>query len=207
MAMNDGGQFCLDKNGAIFVRYGDNILKISAMVEFDGMLVCGCGMAGGNNYPNLLFLDKTRYQEKGIIATGTAADNTIVSKWTSKIYGLESDKLKKLTRVEVKYYNDHIYQAGTDNSGFRFYYRVDSAVDSTKDNVTGDYLPDWTEIDSVFTPMSATTTDRDRTHLIRQPIELDLEGRTWQFQITSDYDFMILGFEPFLLPTDEMEDI
>lgn len=206
MANNDGGQFCLDKNGAIFVRYGADILKISAMVEFDDMIVCGCGMAGGASYPNLLFLDKTRYQEKGIIAAGTAADNAIKSEWTSKVYGLESDKLKKLARVEIKYYNDHTYQSGI-SSGFSFYYRVDSAVGSSTDNVTGAYLPAWTEIISVSTLMSATTTDRDRTHLTREPIELDLEGRTWQFQITSDYDFMILGFEPFLLPTKEMEDI
>lgn len=206
MAYHDGGQFCLDKNGAIFVRYGANILKISAMVEFDGMLVCGCGMAGGGNYPNLLFFKKSRYQEKGAISAGTASDNTITSEWTSKVYGADDDRRKKLRRVEVTYVNKKAYQSGT-NSGFKFYYRVDGEVDTTLTNqTTNEYLPKWTEISNVSTTLSATYEDRDRTHTIRPVVDLALEGRLWQFQITSDYDFKILGFTPYLLPTTGLED-
>ena len=206
MAYHDGGQFCLDKNGAIFVRYGENILKISAMVSFDGMLVCGCGMAGGGNYPNLLFFDKDTYQEKGAISAGTASDNTITSEWTSKTYGVGDDKRKRLTRIEITYVNKQAYQHGT-NSGFKFYYRVDGAVDTTATNqVTGEYLPNWTEISSVSTTLSDTSSDKDTTHTIRPLVNLNLEGRLWQFQISSDYDFKIIGFTPYLLPTTGLED-
>lgn len=204
MGYNDGGQICLDKNGAIFIRYGPNILKISAMVVWDGMLVCGCGMAATQNYPNLLYLDTSRYQEKGAISGGTAADNTITKEWTSGSYVY--DERRELRRVEVIYENKKSYQHGS-SSGFKFYYRVDNAVDtSLTDQITSEYLPLWTELTTVSKTLSNTATDKSRIHKIRPGVNLKLDAHIWQFQITSDYDFKILGFQPYLLPKAGMED-
>jgi len=200
MAYNNGGQICIDSNGAIFPRYGSDILRAYAMVKWEGMIVLACG----NGKPCLVYLKKSSYREKGTISGGTSPNNPIVSYWTSKTYGGDDDRRKKLTRLEVLYYDDHDYVHHATSSGFTIQYRVDDETTSTQEPYTGDYFPSFTDIDTI--ELSTTTTEQDRTHLYRVPIELDKEGRVWQFRITSNYDFRILGFKPYLKPVEELVD-
>lgn len=177
-----GGQLFYDRNGAIFMRMGKHILFISAMIPWDGMLIMGCGEPVANSCANLLFLDKDRYQEKGTIAGGVAEDNTIESTWRSGIY--LSPARKRVTRIEITFYDDANYQT----NGFTIQYRADEEVDSNGDAV-------WNTFHAIG---SSYLTGTNKYFIENIEPEFDVDGKLWQFQIVSDYDFNIVGFQPYV---------
>ena len=198
MAYNDGGQICYDKNGAVFVRIGNNIKKCTAMIEWDGMLVLGNAAGDASTEPNLLFLRKAAYKEQGTISAGTCSEETITSKWTSANYHAADYSLKRITRLEVTYFNDHGFVHHATNSGFTIYYRRNNETltsgDSNYMNADGVYLPKWTSLKAVPTPAGTSNANYDHEHTVVYEMELDKEARFWQFRITSDYDFQVIGF-------------
>jgi hypothetical protein len=196
---HDGGQICFDRAGGIFIKHGESILKAHAMVVWDGMLVFGVGEAGTLALPNLVFLDKTRYQDKGGMGGGTAENNTIASLWTSGNYHASDYSRKRITRLEITYYDDSDYVHHATSSGFIIKYRRDNEVLSTSDdnyysNVTGEHLPKFTTLKAIPYATETGNVHKDREHTVIYDIELSKDARFWQFRITSDYNFMVIGF-------------
>jgi hypothetical protein len=201
MAYNDGGQICLDKNGAVFVRYGENILKCTAMCEWDGMLVMGTAGGNASTVPNLVFLKKSAYKEKCIIHEGTCTNVNIKAVWTSPNYHAADYACKKITRLEITYKDYHGYVHHATDSGFSIYYRRDHEVDvSQQSSKTENYLPKWTLLKYVPLPAGTNNANYDHEHTVVYDLELECEARNWQFRITStavdeeEYQFEVIGF-------------
>lgn len=172
------GLVIIDKNGAVILRVGSNtaILPITAMTIFNNKCVVGCGSDNGTQ-GNLHYFDKDRYQEKGNIVGGTADDNTITSVHYSKNFGAEKvSQQQRLTMMTVLYYDDENYAD--------FSFTLDCRIDD------GNTL-DWTKIGNFALGQATGIVS---INIMETPKQL---GNFFQFRITSDYKFEIIGYQPF----------
>ena len=197
------GILCYDKYGGVFMKWGGDILRVTAMTVFDGMVVLGIGTDGA---PNLLYLDKDKVTERQVIASNTSDEIVFASEWYTKTLGHEENEdwvLRRVKRIEITYYDNRNYVHHASSSGFKVYYRIDDEIDTTQTcYYTSKYLPKWTLIDAAdpTVPLPDTDANKDHIHKFIMDRELDKEAYLWQFKMTSDYDFRILDFKVWLDP-------
>ena len=108
------GCIIIDKNGGVQLRVGQDtaILPITAMAEWNGLMVVGCGSADGDQ-GNLAYFDKTTETEMGDIDGGYDA-NTIASEFRTKMDDLGLPNVdKRLTAVTIIYYDNTSWNSMT----------------------------------------------------------------------------------------------
>jgi len=173
-----GGQLCIDKNGAIFLRNGRKIVRVTAMCVHNGMLVFGVGEE--SDYPNLLYLDKTTPYEKGKIVSGVSDNNYFESIWESAVYSTKDVRLSKCMRIEFMYVADADYGTATD--AIHVQYRNADGSERWQDLIT------------------ATPAQDDNTYFVAEDVDdSDKEAVLWQFQIyVPQLRFRVLKFTPYL---------
>jgi len=178
-AYYNGGFICIDKHGKIYLKYGGNVVPISDMTVFDKMLILLCGIdeTPYANFPNVFYLKKSRYQEKGAISDGTASDEILSSEWPSAVITHPEGRILELERFMICYKTRSTHASTPD--AFIIKYKVDQG--------------DWTEL------FTKTMTVDGNTYLKSHDKKIKKRGKLWQFKFESDEDFELVWWKPFFV--------
>jgi|GEM_PF-7058265 len=173
----NGGFICIDKHGKIYLKYGGNVVPISDMCVFDGMLILLCGLDEHEDpyFPNLFYLKKGSYMEKGIISDGSASDEILSSEWPSRAFIARNDRSLRLERFVFAYFARNTHQGGED--AFTIEYKIDNGS--------------WT----ILTTETLLTDGETHMKSFDKPLKED--GKLWRFKIKSDEDFEVLWWYPY----------
>lgn len=175
----NGGFVCIDKNGKTYLKYGAEVVPISDMTVFDGMLVLLCGIdeSTGPTLANLFFLDESRYQEKGAISNGVSSNTTLSSEWPSAVITDPEGRILELERFTICYKTRSTHASTAD--AFIVKYKVDQ--------------------DSWTTLFTGTMTVDDLTYIKSFDKKIKKRGKLWQFKFESDEDFELVWWKPFFV--------
>ena len=156
------GEYIFDAHGAIWLRFGSNIVHASAMCNWNGYLVIGHGAASA---ANLIYANWS--SETEVDGSGTGQNITSNHRTPNFDFGIpECDK--QVRGILVMYRDDDAWTSET----ITVQYRIDEAVTAG--------LPSFTSMGTI-----SLGTD-DKTHVKFFPLAIsNSTGKFFQFQFTS----------------------
>ena len=166
------GEYIFDAHGAIWLRFGKNIVQASAMCNWNGYLVIG---HGGAAVANLIYANWASKTEVG----SAGGDLQITTTHRTPNLDLGVPECDKQIRGIMVVYRD---SSSWTTDGFAVQYRIDEAVSSG--------LPNFTTLGEVVLGKDS------KTHVTLIPFtNLSNQGRFFQFQFsgTEHIDILEMG--------------